>query len=79
MFEFTKDFPKAKVFMMTNNHRCKESIVKRANSLIKHNINRFDKESVALSEDKGLVKVIPYKMNSDESQAVFDIINEKDK
>ncbi len=77
MFEFTKDFPKAKVFMMTNNHRCKESIVKRANSLIKHNINRFDKESVALSEDKGLVKVIPYKMNSDESQAVFDIINEK--
>ena len=44
IFNFTKDFPEAKVFKLEQNYRSTKKILDRANIIIKNNKNRLDKQ-----------------------------------
>ncbi len=44
IFNFTKDFPEAKVFKLEQNYRSTKNIIEKANLIIKNNKNRLDKK-----------------------------------
>ena len=44
IFNFTKDFPEAKVFKLEQNYRSTKNILNRANQIIKNNKKRLDKK-----------------------------------
>ena len=44
ILNFEKDFPGAKLIKLEQNYRCTGNILKAANSVIKHNENKYEKK-----------------------------------
>ena len=67
ILDFPKDFPNAKVFKLEQNYHSTTSILKAANSVIKHNANRNDKN--LWSENKAENSVEYYEAYNDREEA----------
>lgn len=55
IMNFEKDFPSAKTIVLNENYRSTPSILEGANSLIRNNKNRIDKELYTRNEDQGKI------------------------
>lgn len=71
IFNFTKDFPNAKIFKLEQNYRSTKKILDRANLIIKNNRNRLDKKLFTENEDG--TDVFYYQAMSESDEADFVI------
>ncbi|VEU75193.1 ATP-dependent DNA helicase UvrD/PcrA [Mycoplasmopsis maculosa] len=51
ILNFEKDFPKTKTIILNKNYRSTKKILEAANSLIKHNLKRFNKDLITDKEE----------------------------
>jgi len=73
IFNFTKDFPNAKIFKLEQNYRSTKKILDRANLIIKNNKNRFDKK--LYTENAEGEDVFYYKAMDEMDEADFVVSN----
>ena len=73
IFNFTKDFPNAKVFKLEQNYRSTKKILDRANLIIKNNKNRLDKK-LYTENDEG-EEVFYYQAMNESDEADFVVRN----
>ncbi|MDY0023663.1 MAG: 3'-5' exonuclease [Candidatus Izemoplasmatales bacterium] len=66
---FMKDFPEHQTIMLSQNYRSKDTILKAANSVIKNNKNRIEKE--LFSKLGAGEKIIHFKAGTDEEEAYY--------
>lgn len=71
IFNFTKDFPEAKVFKLEQNYRSTKKILERANMIIKNNKSRLDKVLYTENEDGPDVTYYDAVNESDEADFVI--------
>lgn len=67
ILDFPKDFPNAQVFKLEQNYRSTTSILKAANSVIKHNANRNEKNLWSENQQENSVEY--YEAYSDREEA----------
>ena len=75
ILNFEKDFPGAKLIKLEQNYRCTGNILKAANSVIKHNENKYEKK-LWTENDEGSLPII-HKANDeyDEGRYIVEEIN----
>ena len=75
ILNFEKDFPGTKIIKLEQNYRCTGNILKAANSVIKHNENKYEKK-LWTENDEGSLPVI-YKSDDeyDEGRFIVEEIN----
>ncbi|MBR6779198.1 MAG: UvrD-helicase domain-containing protein [Clostridia bacterium] len=73
IFNFTRDFPEAKVFKLEQNYRSSKKILERANTIIKNNKNRLDK--VLYTENDDGADVTYYQAMTETDEADFVVRN----
>ena len=73
IFNFTKDFPDAKIFKLEQNYRSTKKILDRANLIIKNNKNRLDKK--LYTENGDGEEVFYYKAMNESDEADFVVRN----
>ena len=71
IFNFTKDFPDAKIFKLEQNYRSTKKILDRANLIIKNNRNRLEKKLYTENEEG--TDVFYYQAMSESDEADFVI------
>lgn len=69
IMDFNRDFPKAETIVLKQNYRSTNNILNAANSMIKHNKERVEKELYSL-KGKG-AKVCHYSLADDEAEAYY--------
>lgn len=74
IFNFTKDFPDAKIFKLEQNYRSTKKILDRANLIIKNNRNRLEKKLYTQNEDGADVFYYQAMSESDEADFVIQSI-----
>lgn len=76
ILDFEQDYPKAKTIFLEQNYRSTKNILKAANTVIKHNTNR--KEKNLWTDNKDGEKITVYNANdeNDETSYVADKISE---
>ena len=67
---FPTVFPGTKVVRLQENYRCTEQIIDLANSLVKHNRNRHDKQLIASRTSPGSVRYREYETEELEAETV---------
>lgn len=65
--QFKKRFPSGRVYTLSENRRCRKTILDEAKCVIKENESRFDKEIIG-KKDGGSICLVPY--NTMESQII---------
>ena len=73
IFNFTKDFPNAKIFKLEQNYRSTKKILDRANLIIKNNKNRLDKK--LYTDNAEGEEVFYYKAMNESDEADFVVRN----
>ena len=73
IFNFTRDFPEAKVFKLEQNYRSTKNILERANMIIKNNKNRLDKKLYTENNDGS--DVTYYQASTEGDEADFVVRN----
>ena len=73
IFNFTRDYPEAKVFKLEQNYRSTKKILERANQIIKNNKNRLDKKLYTTNEDG--TDVYYYQAGNESDEADFVVRN----
>lgn len=73
IFNFTKEFPNAKIFKLEQNYRSTKNILDRANLIIKNNKNRLDKKLYTQNEQGS--EVFYYKAMNESDEADFVVRN----
>lgn len=74
IFNFTRDFPGAKIFKLEQNYRSTKKILDRANLIIKNNQNRLDKKLYTENDDGSDVFYYTAMNESDEADFVVRTI-----
>lgn len=69
IMSFEKDYPNAETIILNQNYRSVEAILNGANSVIKNNRQRVDKE--LFTENQSDEKIVHYAADNDEYQAVW--------
>ncbi len=77
IFHFTKDFPDAKIFKLEQNYRSTKKILDRANTIIKNNKNRLDKNLYTTNDEGDEVVYYPAINETDEADYVVRNIIEQ--
>lgn len=78
ILNFKKDFPDCKIFKLERNYRSTQNIVKAANSIIKNNTNRLDKEVYSENELGDKIEVLKASTDNEEGYLVINsILNKK--
>ncbi len=77
ILNFKKDFPDCKVFKLEQNYRSTQNIVDAANSLIKKNKNRLDKNVFSENEKGEKIEVIKASTDNEEGYLVINSILDK--
>ncbi len=77
ILNFKKDFPDCKVFKLEQNYRSTQNIVDAANSLIKKNKNRLDKDVFSKNEKGEKIEVIKALTDNEEGYLVTNSILQK--
>ncbi len=70
IFNFTKEFPDAKVFKLEQNYRSSKKILESANLIIKNNRNRLDKKLYTQNGEGSDVYFYPANTETDEADFV---------
>ena len=75
ILNFEKDFPGTKIIKLEQNYRCTRNILKAANSVIKHNENKYEKK-LWTENDEGSLPIL-HKSNDeyDEGRYIVEEIN----
>ncbi len=74
ILNFTKDFPEAKEYRLEQNYRSTQTVVKAANSLIRHNTRRMRKECFAQSEPGEKIELLNAYTDAEEAFQVVSAI-----
>ncbi len=69
IFQFSKDFPKVKVFKLEQNYRSTKNILDKANKLIKNNSRRLDKKLYTNNEQGQ--EVVYYSARDEQDEADY--------
>ena len=80
MLNFGKDFPEAKIIMMSTNYRSAQRIVDMADECIKFNRDRFEKQFISFRGQNGMGGYAAYmnvKSKKDEMDKVLELIKKK--
>ena len=77
IFNFSKDFPEAKVFRLESNYRSTSTIVDAANSVIEKNTNRIPKVCHSMGEKGDPIRIISSYNETGEAAMVADEIVSK--
>ena len=73
IFNFTRDYPEARVFKLEQNYRSTKKILERANQIIKNNKNRLDKKLYTTNDDG--TDVYYYQAGNESDEADFVVRN----
>ncbi len=76
MLGFEKDYPGAEKIILNKNYRCKESIVRVAENLIRRNVDRFEKRIEAVNRGGAAPDVRVFKDNKEECDEIAKIMRE---
>ena len=76
MLHFQQDYPSAERVLLNVNYRSNSEIVEHANRLIKHNINRFDKEVIAQNTSKGGVQICYFESRQEQAKNIVNLIRQ---
>ena len=76
ILNFEKDFPGTKIIKLEQNYRCTGNILKAANSVIKHNENKYDKKLWTENEEGHLPNIFQGDDEYDEARYITERINE---
>ena len=74
ILNFEKDFPGTKIIKLEQNYRCTKNILKAANSVIKHNENKYDKKLWTENDAGSLPKVYSADNEYDEGTYIVNQI-----
>ncbi|MDY0331907.1 MAG: UvrD-helicase domain-containing protein [Bacteroidales bacterium] len=77
ILNFSKDFPEAKEFRLEQNYRSTQTVVKAANSLIKHNTRRMRKECFSESVPGEKIELLSAYTDAEEAFMVVGSITDK--
>jgi len=69
LLDFERDYPDAKVFLMEQNYRSTENILRVANALIEHNVQRKPKS--LWTETEGGELAVRYRADNEHEEALF--------
>lgn len=75
ILSFQKGYPDAKLFKLERNYRSTQTIVRAANSLIKHNENQIFKEVYSEKEEGARLRLTGYLSDREEAQGVVQGIS----
>ncbi len=75
ILNFEKDFPGAKLIKLEQNYRCTGNILKAANSVIKHNENKYEKKLWTENEEGSLPTIHKSDDEYDEGRYIVEEIN----
>ena len=77
ILNFSKDFPEAREYRLEQNYRSTQTVVKAANSLIRHNTRRMRKECFAESEPGDKIELLSAYTDAEEAFLVVSSILNK--
>ena len=77
ILNFKKDFPDCKIFKLEQNYRSTQNIVEAANSLIKKNKNRLDKDVFSKNEKGEKIEVLKASTDNEEGYLIINSILQK--
>lgn len=77
ILNFSKDFPKAKVFKLEENYRSNKFILDAANSLVQHNQERLGKNLWTNRESGDKIKLYAARDEIDEAKRIVEIIHDE--
>lgn len=77
MLKFNKKFPDTVKFTLSKNYRCGKNIVRHADSLIRHNKNRFGKKFETGTDFNGEIFMGGYEEEGDEMRNLVEWIERK--
>ena len=75
ILNFEKDFPGTTIIKLEQNYRCTGNILKAANSVIKHNENKYDKKLWTENDEGNLPSIYQGDDEYDEARYIVDRIN----
>ena len=75
ILNFEKDFPGTQIIKLEQNYRCTGNILKAANSVIKHNENKYDKKLWTQNGEGQLPTIFQGDDEYDEARYITDRIN----
>ena len=75
ILNFEKDFPGTKIVKLEQNYRCTGNILKAANSVIKHNENKYEKKLWTENEEGSLPVIHKADDEYDEARYIVEEIN----
>ncbi len=75
ILNFEKDFPGTKIIKLEQNYRCTGNILKVANSVIKHNENKYEKKLWTENEEGNLPNLYQAEDEYDEGRYIVEQIN----
>ncbi len=75
ILNFEKDFPRTKIVKLEQNYRCTGNILKAANSVIKHNENKYEKKLWTENEEGKLPVIHKSDDEYDEGRFIAEEIN----
>ncbi|HHV04073.1 MAG: UvrD-helicase domain-containing protein [Bacteroidales bacterium] len=77
ILNFSNDFPEAKEYRLEQNYRSTQTVVKAANSLIRHNTRRMRKECFSKSEPGDKIELLSAYTDAEEAFQVVSSILDK--
>lgn len=77
MLNFPKDFPTAQVISLSVNYRCPKQIAQKAGNLIRHNQNRFEKQTESAGADGTTFRIAKFASIQEENKAIIELIRKK--
>lgn len=76
MLHFQQDYSNAEKVLLNINYRSNADIVAHANRLIKHNVNRFDKEVIAQNLSRDGVKICYFESRQEQIKNIVSLIRQ---
>lgn len=76
MRHFQQDYPNVERVLLNINYRSNSDIVDHANQLIKHNVNRFDKEVIAQNTSKDGVRICYFESRQKQTKNIVSLIRQ---
>jgi DNA helicase II / ATP-dependent DNA helicase PcrA len=75
IINFSKNYPNAKVFKLENNYRSTPEILEMANTVIKNNTKRLEKNLRSVVKKKGDLNVVSFSNPSEQAQYITEYIS----
>ena len=77
ILDFEKDFPECETFTLENNYRSTNQILQAAQSVVRNNIDRVDKDLLSVNGEGDLIGVIETHDEMEEADAVINALQKE--